>query len=65
MKGNQKIQAPKELIETHHDHRIPMSLAPLTMKIGKIGFNNENVVTKSYPNFWEDCMNLGMNITNI
>ena len=65
IKANQKIESPNKLIETHHDHRIPMSLAPLCMKIGKIEFINEDVVTKSYPNFWKDCINLGMQVKNI
>lgn len=39
---------------SHNDHRIAMALAPLAMKIGAIEINNADVVSKSYPNFWEE-----------
>ena len=38
----------------HNDHRIAMSLAPLAMKIGALEIENADVVSKSYPNFWEE-----------
>ena len=40
--------------DSHNDHRIAMALAPLAMKIGAIEINNADVVSKSYPNFWEE-----------
>ena len=40
------------VFDSHDDHRIAMSLAPLAMKIGAIEINNADVVSKSYPNFW-------------
>ena len=42
--------------DSHNDHRIAMSLAPLAMKIGAIEINNADVVSKSYPNFWDDVL---------
>tara|TARA_B100000768_G_scaffold32521_1_gene31126 strand:- start:1888 stop:3108 length:1221 start_codon:yes stop_codon:yes gene_type:complete len=54
IKENQKIIQPKHTIECHNDHRIPMSIAPLCMKVGSIKFDNKEVVNKSYPKFWED-----------
>ncbi|MBQ6084354.1 MAG: 3-phosphoshikimate 1-carboxyvinyltransferase [Bacteroidales bacterium] len=38
----------------HNDHRIAMSLAPLATKIGVLEIENADVVSKSYPNFWEE-----------
>ena len=48
--------------DSHNDHRIAMALAPLAMKIGAIEINNADVVSKSYPNFWEEIS--GRNLTN-
>lgn len=42
------------IFDTYDDHRIAMALAPLTMKIGAIEINNADVVSKSYPNFWQE-----------
>ena len=54
IKESQNIVKPKSTIECHNDHRIAMSIAPLSMKVGSIKFDNKNVVNKSYPKFWED-----------
>ena len=42
------------VFDSHNDHRIAMALAPLAMKIGAIEINNADVVSKSYPNFWNE-----------
>lgn len=42
------------VFDSHNDHRVAMALAPLAMKIGAIEINNADVVSKSYPNFWEE-----------
>ena len=39
------------IIETYEDHRMAMAFAPLALCL-PIGIANENVVEKSYPNFW-------------
>lgn len=46
------------IFDTYDDHRIAMALAPLTMKIGAIEINNADVVSKSYPNFWQEFSQL-------
>tara|TARA_B100001287_G_scaffold46005_1_gene35064 strand:- start:3656 stop:4882 length:1227 start_codon:yes stop_codon:yes gene_type:complete len=58
--GNQIIKNPDEIIKTHNDHRIPMSIAPLCMKTNYIKFDNKTVVNKSYPKFWNDLEIMGM-----
>ena len=40
-------------IETYEDHRMAMAFAPLSLVV-PITINDAEVVTKSYPNFWED-----------
>ena len=60
----QKLKNPRSIIECHNDHRIPMSIAPLSMKIGKIKFNDKAVVNKSYPKFWRDLERVNISISN-
>ncbi|NLP57413.1 3-phosphoshikimate 1-carboxyvinyltransferase [Lutibacter sp. B1] len=40
-------------ISTYHDHRMAMAFAPLALKV-PIHIEDANVVSKSYPTFWED-----------
>ena len=44
---------PNVLIETYHDHRMAMAFAPLSLLV-PIRIQDADVVTKSYPGFWED-----------
>ena len=64
IKENQKIEQPTSIIDCHNDHRIPMSIAPLSMKINCISFENKNVVNKSYPDFWKDLEIAGISCVN-
>lgn len=45
-------------VNTYSDHRMAMAFAPLALKIG-FKVNDANVVSKSYPNFWEDIQRIG------
>lgn len=56
----EKIVAPTEALETHHDHRIAMSLAVLTLKAdGPSVINGVDSINTSYPTFWEHLETLG------
>ncbi|WP_407401875.1 3-phosphoshikimate 1-carboxyvinyltransferase [Chryseobacterium sp.] len=44
---------PNISIKTYQDHRMAMSFAPYCL-ISEITIEDENVVEKSYPQFWED-----------
>lgn len=46
------------IIETYNDHRMAMAFAPLAVK-ALIIIKDADVVSKSYPNFWEDLQVLG------
>lgn len=46
-------------IDTYEDHRMALSFAPAAIKLSGIKINDPNVVTKSYPNFWNDMRNVG------
>ncbi len=41
-------------IDTYEDHRMAMAFAPCCQALGEITINNPEVVSKSYPKFWED-----------
>lgn len=45
-------------IKTYDDHRMAMAFAPLGL-LYPITIEDENVVVKSYPNFWEDLKSVG------
>lgn len=50
-------------IDTYEDHRMAMSFAPLAITLGCIRINNPEVVSKSYPNYWDDLRKSGFEIT--
>ena len=39
----------------HNDHRVVMALAPLALEFGAVSFDHPEVVSKSYPRFWDDA----------
>jgi len=45
-------------IKTYQDHRMAMAFAPLALKTPLI-IEDAEVVTKSYPNFWNDLKSIG------
>ena len=45
-------------IATYNDHRMAMAFAPLALKVPVI-IENAEVVSKSYPDFWNDLKNIG------
>lgn len=51
---------PNVTIATYNDHRMAMAFAPLALKVPII-IENAEVVSKSYPDFWEDMKKLGFN----
>lgn len=52
-------------IDTYEDHRMAMSLAPAAIIFGEIIINEPNVVTKSYPRFWDDLVKAGFKIETL
>lgn len=49
-------------IATYEDHRMAMAFAPLALRIEQILIEEPNVVTKSYPLFWNDLEKLGFSV---
>ena len=49
--------------DTYEDHRMAMSFAPVCLRVnGQVQINNPQVVSKSYPRFWEDLEKAGFKI---
>lgn len=57
MTASVNLKKPKD-INTYQDHRMAMAFAPLATKI-PIVINDTEVVSKSYPNFWNDLKQAG------
>ena len=49
-------------IDTYNDHRMAMAFAPLALRV-PIVINNAEVVSKSYPDFWNDLERVGFNFS--
>ena len=50
-------------IDTYEDHRMALSFAPVALKCPVI-INNPQVVTKSYPSYWDDVKATGFEISD-
>ncbi len=48
-----------KIVNTYGDHRMAMAFAPLALLSGSIQIKNPEVVSKSYPEFWEDLNKIG------
>ncbi|MEC5167139.1 3-phosphoshikimate 1-carboxyvinyltransferase [Flavobacterium sp. PL11] len=48
-------------IATYNDHRMAMAFAPLALKVPII-IEDADVVSKSYPDFWDDLKTIGVKI---
>jgi len=57
-----KSIAKNQSINTYNDHRMAMAFAPLALKTA-IKINDANVVSKSFPSFWDDLKLLGFKIS--
>jgi 3-phosphoshikimate 1-carboxyvinyltransferase len=51
-------------IDTYNDHRMAMAFAPLALQV-PIVINDAEVVSKSYPDFWNDWKQLGFSVTEV
>ena len=52
-------------IDTYEDHRMAMAFAPAALRCGSLRVNNPQVVSKSYPKYWEDLKAVGFKIEEI
>ena len=49
-------------IDTYEDHRMALAFAPAALRIQGLKINNPQVVSKSYPRYWEDMAQSGFDI---
>ena len=52
-------------ISTYHDHRMAMAFAPCALRLGEIIIDDPDVVSKSYPTYWDDLSKLGFTLCRI
>jgi len=52
-------------IDTYEDHRMALSIAPFACLQPGLIINNPQVVTKSYPRFWDDLKKAGFEIERL
>ena len=60
----ERCEPSDEGIDTYEDHRMALAFAPFALKRPGLGINNPQVVSKSYPKFWEDLKAAGFEIKN-
>ncbi|WP_455673533.1 3-phosphoshikimate 1-carboxyvinyltransferase [Phocaeicola sp.] len=52
-------------IDTYEDHRMAMAFAPACLAMPHLLINNPQVVSKSYPRYWEDLKKAGFTIKEV
>ena len=52
-------------IATYDDHRMAMAFAPACMKLGTLRINQPQVVSKSYPQYWDDLQIVGFKLSEV
>ena len=53
---------PAAAIDTYNDHRMAMAFAPLALRHPGLRINDPEVVSRSYPHFWDDLRRAGFTI---
>ena len=52
-------------IDTYDDHRMALAFAPFVLKQDGLIINNPQVVSKSYPHFWDDLKAAGFGVDKV
>jgi 3-phosphoshikimate 1-carboxyvinyltransferase len=60
--GQRREPLPDPVIHTYNDHRMAMAFAPLSIVEGKMVIDEPGVVTKSYPDYWDDLRQAGFSV---
>lgn len=53
------------VIDTYDDHRMAMAFAPAALRLKSIVINHPEVVSKSYPGYWNDLRHAGFKIEEL
>jgi 3-phosphoshikimate 1-carboxyvinyltransferase len=63
--GERSESAPAPVVTTYEDHRMAMAFAPIAMcRPEGVRISDPEVVSKSYPSYWNDLKKAGFSITN-
>lgn len=60
--GERCVPDPQPCIDTYEDHRMAMAFAPACIPLQHLRINNPQVVSKSYPHYWDDLRQAGFDI---
>lgn len=60
--GQRTAIQPEASIDTYEDHRMAMAFAPAALRLGSIRINHPEVVSKSYPRYWDDLQSVGFTL---
>jgi 3-phosphoshikimate 1-carboxyvinyltransferase len=60
--GERCIEEDNPVISTYEDHRMAMAFAPASFLYNNLQIANPEVVSKSYPHFWEDLKTAGFTV---
>lgn len=63
--GEQIESDANPVIATYEDHRMAMAFAPMALTRKNLLIDHPQVVSKSYPHFWEDLSSVGFTIEEI
>jgi 3-phosphoshikimate 1-carboxyvinyltransferase len=59
----ERLQAQEvPVIDTYEDHRMAMAFAPCALRLGSLHIRHPEVVSKSYPTFWDDLKKVGFEL---
>ena len=60
--NGERCEPSGEAIDTYEDHRMAMAFAPASIVFPGLCINDPHVVSKSYPNYWDDLRAAGFTI---
>ena len=63
--GERCGRADNIVIDTYEDHRMAMAFAPASIVFPGLEINSPEVVSKSYPHFWDDLRRAGFGIEEV
>ena len=61
----ERCEPTGEAIDTYEDHRMAMAFTPAALVLPNLCINNPQVVSKSYPHYWEDLHKAGFIIKEV
>lgn len=60
--GRRQKISEEPVFDTYEDHRMALAFAPISLVNGRVRINNPEVVSKSYPQYWEHLKSVGFKI---